>query len=598
MICRVGLLGRARGLAALLVLAVASTLVAQEPRIREPGDVELELLRAASVREASGDLAGAERLLRVLLERYPDSAAGLLALERVLRAKGDVRAALPVADALLAANPRSPRAHRLRLRILAELDSAAGVTEAAEGWMRADPRSEDPYREIAAVYESRFGVHAALRVLERGRAAMGDSTALAVEMGELLVRAGRVEEGVREWSRGLGREAQELPAVLRRVASLQASWPELPRRLVDALVAEPTTLARRRAAAQVAVEAKLADRAIEVANGVIAELDGRARYGFLADLARRAEEAGAPRTALWAYLHLRAYAERAAERSALDRRIAAAAQKAGDNRAAGEAWERVAAVVEKGSPERREALVALVRLNLEGHEPEAVRAPLAALRAEFPDASELDRLAAAVAAWLAARGERERAREVLEGIEGPWSTRERAFLLLEAGDVAAGRDQLLAAAAGLAPEEATDVIATVRVLGNVDPASARIVADAVVLAHRGHTREAEERLAARIPAATPRDRPALLALAARLAEQAGRSERALDLRRRIASEFPRAPEAPEAMLLAAQALAPQPGGLGEAVALLERLILTQPQSALVPQARRELERLKGRVPQW
>ena len=42
--------------------------------------------------------------------------------------------------------------------------------------------------------------------------------------------------------------------------------------------------------------------------------------------------------------------------------------------------------------------------------------------------------------------------------------------------------------------------------------------------------------------------------------------------------------------------ADQPEGVEEAVRLLEDLILTDPNSPIVPHARRELQRLRGRIP--
>ncbi|MDQ4080711.1 MAG: hypothetical protein M3125_08120, partial [Gemmatimonadota bacterium] len=56
-----------------------------------------------------------------------------------------------------------------------------------------------------------------------------------------------------------------------------------------------------------------------------------------------------------------------------------------------------------------------------------------------------------------------------------------------------------------------------------------------------------------------------------------------------------APEAPEANLEWARALR-RAGRHTDAVARLEHLILTYPDSALVPQARRELELARGAIP--
>jgi TolA-binding protein len=68
------------------------------------------------------------------------------------------------------------------------------------------------------------------------------------------------------------------------------------------------------------------------------------------------------------------------------------------------------------------------------------------------------------------------------------------------------------------------------------------------------------------------------------------------MRREIVAEYPRSREAPSALLALARTVAQRPGSHDEGRLLLERLILEHPRSALVPQARRELDRLLGRVP--
>jgi len=86
--------------------------------------------------------------------------------------------------------------------------------------------------------------------------------------------------------------------------------------------------------------------------------------------------------------------------------------------------------------------------------------------------------------------------------------------------------------------------------------------------------------------------PLLLALAARV-ETARRQERpAIALWQRIVQRFAAAPEAAEADLEWGRLLRRR-GDTGGAVERFEHLILTYPQSALVPQARRELEAVRS-----
>ena len=89
--------------------------------------------------------------------------------------------------------------------------------------------------------------------------------------------------------------------------------------------------------------------------------------------------------------------------------------------------------------------------------------------------------------------------------------------------------------------------------------------------------------------------PALLAWAARFATAGGDAAGAEALWREVAERFPTSSVAPASELALARALERR-GDLRGAQAQLEAMILAHPQSALVPQARRELDRVRGVVP--
>ena len=89
------------------------------------------------------------------------------------------------------------------------------------------------------------------------------------------------------------------------------------------------------------------------------------------------------------------------------------------------------------------------------------------------------------------------------------------------------------------------------------------------------------------------ERPLLLAAGARIADGALMPEQAADFRGRIIRDHAYSAEVPEATLELARFKGTTPEGVTEAVRLLEDLILSQPNSAIVPTARRELQRLQG-----
>ena len=89
--------------------------------------------------------------------------------------------------------------------------------------------------------------------------------------------------------------------------------------------------------------------------------------------------------------------------------------------------------------------------------------------------------------------------------------------------------------------------------------------------------------------------PLLLGIAARLYRSTSDSAKSESLWQVLISEHTQSPEAAESDLEWAKVLRRRGNGAA-AIARLEHLILTYPQSALVPQARRELELAKGTIP--
>jgi tetratricopeptide (TPR) repeat protein len=93
----------------------------------------------------------------------------------------------------------------------------------------------------------------------------------------------------------------------------------------------------------------------------------------------------------------------------------------------------------------------------------------------------------------------------------------------------------------------------------------------------------------------PEAASALLLAAARVHAARNDAKGAIAVWQRIVEQYAEAPEAAEAELEWARALR-RSGDTQGAIAHLEHLILSAPQSALLPQARRELELARGTVP--
>lgn len=595
-VCRKSaILGVGARRACLALLAVGSMLVAPSSSVAQVRmrNSETQLLREAAGRESRGDFDGAEESLRRLLERDPGSSGGLFALERVLRAKGAIVTILPAVDAFLEEEPGSSGVRSLKLRVLMETDSLDALRVEAEAWLRADPDSDVPYREVSRVYERAFGSGEALDVLRAGRSRTGDDSMLALEIGDLLAAGGDLDGAVDEWALAIGDNAAQIATITRRVQGLPRDVDEAGTRLVGRL-ADSDVLARRRAGARIALDLGLGDTALPLVRAVAEELDGRARATFLADVARRARDHGLVDVASWAYDELGDDASTPAERRQFDQRIVDISLSAGDTATALEAQRRVAESFSPGSVDRRRATAQVIRLEGTRSDPDALRALLGEFRADYPNAPELDDLAAAVAAALQARGDPEGAATVLEGINGPKSSLERGYLLLAAGEVEDGRSALLLAISGLPPSDATAVIQFAGLLGRVSELAAEALAAAGVEAHHGRAAAAATRLADRTIGLEEDERAPLLAEAARMASDGGEAEVAARIRTWIVDEYPDAPEVGEASLALARYYARSTDGVAEAIRLLENLITLRPNAAVVPDARMELEKLRER----
>jgi tetratricopeptide (TPR) repeat protein len=524
---------------------------------------ESQRLRDAAERESRGDLEGAEGVLRGLLDSDPSSSGALFALERVLRAQGRPADILSVADAFLEREPESSGVRYLKLRVLMEVDSLEALRAETRLWVSMDPTQELPYREAARVYERAFGAERALELLSEGRRATGRSEALALEVGDLHARMGDLEGAAHEWALAVGRDPADAPAVAGRVRDLPGGAAETARSMVRTLGASGES-AQRRAGARLALELGLGAEALELSRGVAGELSGRERAAFLSDVARR---------------ELGDVAPTSGDRRQLGLRAVEVALAAADTAAALEAQRRVVESYSRGSADRRRATARAISLESTQADSARLHRLLASFRQEFPNAPELDALVAGAASVLLGRGDAQGAASLLEGVDGPRSALERAYLLLETGAIEVGRQSLLRAVTGLPPSEATSVIQFAGLLGRVSPPAARALADAGVTAHRGEPARAARGLAEAVGRVADGERAALLAEAARMADRGGEPEVGAFIRETLLEAHPDAPEVGEASLALARHRARSAAGVEEAIRIL-------------PDARMELERLR------
>lgn len=557
------------------------------------GDEEGRLLREAAALESAGNLEGAERTLRRLLDIDPVSTGGIYAFERILRQKGELDSLLPFVDDYLSRRQDSG-IRSLKLQLLVEADSIDALVEQAEAWIASSPEDETPYAEVARAYEAAFGHERARQVLESGRRRLGPN-ALALAIGDQYASEGDLDAAVDEWVKAVGPDGSDIAAVRRRIVTLAEGEDAAARRLVDRL-AGSDDVRRRRTAVRMALELGLGPEALELAQREAEALPRDERGEYLREIGVAATAAGVAQVSSWAYAQLSLEERDPDDRRLIDQRQAEAALAAGDTAAALDAFDRVARSMRSGSTDRRMVEARAVAIAAEARDIDRLRSAWASFREAYPSAPELDALAATTATALVSWGDVEGAVAALAGIQGPRSELERAYLLLGSGQLDAAGQALMDAAYGLPPAEATDVIQLALLIARVSTEAKQVLANASLQSHLGRGASAARTLADAAFDVPAPDQPQLLAEAARMADRAGDAAGAADIREQLVEEHPGTSEAGEAAIALARHLSREEGDVDEAVRILENLITSQPQAAVVPEARLELERLRSRSP--
>lgn len=578
-----------------LALALALTFAlggAYAPLSAQVRQDEILLVRDATMREQAGDFAGAQRILENILKGNPQSLSALLSLERVLRLQDKLESLLPYVEAHLRLDRTSAIGHQMLVRALSALNRIPDLERAGEAWIKAVPRIETPYREVARIWEGRGDLMRAVQYLEMGRARIGKD-ALALELGDMFARLDEPERAVREWERAIGPDARGLLLVQRRLTTLKDGGAGVLPGLVEVLAASGST-PRKRAAVQLAIDAGMGAQAEQIAQRTLSELKGADRQTFLVEVARRADAAQLPRVAYWAYTQFALNDFAPEQLLAIRARIAELALAVGDTASAARGYRELEQSFEAGSPQRRQATALRIQLQVKEGKLDAATEELTRFRAEYAEAPELDATAAMLATAHFDKGDLEAAARSLERVAGPRSNLVRGRIALRRGDVAGARAAVMSSAPALQGAEATQTLKLATLLGKVSREGGELLGEALAAAGSGQAKTAVTTIENRIAALPELERPAILDFAAALAD---RGQLPLDgerLRRRIVTEFPKSNEAPAALLTLARSLTERGGATEEAKTFLEKLIIEYPRSALVPQARQELERLQGR----
>src|SRR5256714_499947 len=549
--------------------------------------------------ERAGQYQRAATVYFTTLRAEPTNLAALLGLERVLPSLSRLPDLLPAAQRAVAASPRNAALRALLLRTYVALNEPDSARAVAQRWTAEQPRAEAPYREWAIAMEDVHRFDEARQVFLFGRRALGRPGVFGIELGELLERVGEWEEAAREWAAALS----EAPAQLLSAASSLAEAPvEQRERIVRAILAPEPKPLERRLAGELLLGWGQPERAWSVFAPAVAEPSSDAATALrrFADLANGGNTPDARRVRA---LALARYADMVPEPLAVRARAEAARAflGAGDRVAARRVLAQVAA--DSTAPPDAQALAqsALVEALIDdGQLSEAATRLGAESRLSEDDRAAL-RLKLARARIQ--RGELDLADSVLLADSSVDALALRGWVALYSGDLK-GAQQLFRAAGPYAGDrrDATDRSGVLALLQGLPGDRFPELGSALLLLARGDSARAVQSLrlvAGRLGTGGGggAGRAEILLLAGRVAAPLATPPQRtrLTLFAEVAGTPGRSAAAPAAELEWARLLLRQQKP-AEAIAHLEHLILAYPESAVVPEARRELERAKGAIP--
>lgn len=499
---------------------------------------------------------------------------GVLGLERVFSVTGQEDSLLVALDTLLPLHPRDAGLRSAQLRTLGTLGRDAEAGAAFREWVQLQPKDVTPYREFARVLLFNNRAAAADTVLREAEAVLGTTRSLTLEIAQMRAALGLWKESAVAWREAMRDEPYFESAT---VFSLQPT--PAPQR--DAVRAELSVAGAPLGAAH-------ALSLLEVAWGSARSgwqlLSGLAPSDTVLDIWREfAGEAERVRAHAVARDALAAI-HQARPDASVALRGAQAALLANDALAALELSRSAAALLDTATaiaealPAEMEALARLGR---------ATEAERRLTEASRVIGAEGARGYARMIAWAWIRaGDIEKARAAL--VDAPIAAEDAVagWLALYGGDLKAARVALRTMDA-----LGQDAVSALALLNRTREDSSAAIGAAFLALARADSAQAARRFEA-AASGLPDAAPLLIAIAARIETARRDDRRAMALWQRVATEFAQAPEAPEAYLEWSRGLRRRGDGAG-ARERLEHLIITYPGSALVPQARRELDALRS-----
>ena len=559
---------RRAGTLALLISALAGPVWAQ-------GDQGQALSRALDLEDA-GKCREAIPFYRTAIGAGSEPAGALFGLERCIAEVGHPDTLLAILDSVLLRRPRDPAVRTIQLRTLVTAHRLDAARLAFAHWVNATPQDATPYREYSRLLLDNGLTRAADSVLAQATIRLGGARQIAAELAELKGALGMWESSATHWRQALVSAPYLESSAMYVLGAATGAGRDTIR---NVLSAAPVELPARRILSGLELRWRSprdAWEALEVLSPTDSVIEAWLEFGA------QAEERESWTVAEDAYA--RALAHRRV--ASLVVRAASAALLGGDPVTA-LAWADSLTTWRDTSQAPTMALIRLRALGRLGRAEES-EAALASIEGTLDPITRGDAVRAVAWAWVRV-GDVARARATLARGGEASDERAAAWMALYDGDLKTARSGLRRL-----DDASRDAVLALSVFARTRVEQAPTMGQAFLALARSDTLAAARAFEAGASEAVDAA-PLMLGIAARLYLSTDDSVRSIALWRTLLDSHPDAPEAAEADLEWARALRRQ-GDATAAIARLEHLILTWPRSALVPQARRELELARGTVP--
>ena len=504
-------------------------------------------------------------------------ASALLGLERAYAEIGMSDSLLPVLDSIIAAHPREALYRTMLMRTHRFAGRAPAMRAAFERWVAEVPGEAAPYREYARLLLQDGRAPSADSVLQRAQRALGSTRDLETEMAQLRAATGQWELSTQSWRAAVRGAPYLEQAAVFAISPAPAAAREAIRRV---LAGAPVEVGARRILAALELGWGSPRDAWQALRALPQDSASAAAWR---DFGERAEQAGAWLTARDAFAAAHAW------RPSPDVAIRAGhAALSGNHPESALEFADAAMRLLDSAQAAHTAVPLRVRALTQLSRPAEAETSVREYDRWLPADIRLALFRAVALGWVRA-GDVSKARAALAAAGTEPDDPAAGWIALYEGDLTKAR-RIMRASPDLGPGGVT----ALAILARSRAARAPILGRAFLALARGDSTRALGELV-RAADSLPDAASLLLATAAQLDAARGNDTAAVALWATIVERHPDSPEAAEADLLWARVLR-RTGDTAGAVARLEHLILSYPNSALVPQARRELELARGAIP--